>query len=257
MVKLVRALGTLACLAATIASADPIRVRYPEGASHGYLALSDTSGKTLAHGELTQWPERGAMANRLLLRFADGSIYDETTRFSQQRVFRLLAYHLVQHGPSFKTALDVQFDRSGRYRARHKAAPNEDEETASGSVDVPEDCSNGLTSLLLKNLPSGGTATTHLLAFTPKPQLLDVHLTPEGSDRFWLGSTARSATRYRIEPKVPGVKGMVAKAIGKDPPVVHMWMGEGRPPTFVLFEGSLELDGAIWRIELATPGWKR
>jgi hypothetical protein len=35
-------------------SAEPIRVRYPEGTTHGFLALRTLEGKLLASGELTE-----------------------------------------------------------------------------------------------------------------------------------------------------------------------------------------------------------
>ncbi len=256
MTTALRSLGVLACLVATVARADPVPVRQPEGASHGFLVVSDVaSGKHVGEGDLTQSPERGAIASRMLLRFSDGSVYDETLRFSQRRMFRLLWYHLVQRGPSFKTALDVEFDRSRRYRARRKAGPDADEDTASGTVDVPDDCSNGLMTLLLKNIR--GNTTTHLLAFTPKPRVLELHLTAEGSDEFSLLEAQRTATRYLVEPKLTGVTGVVAKVVGKDPQPVRIWIADGKPPTFALFEGPLEPDGRNWRIELVAPRWKR
>ena len=59
---------------------------------------------------------------------------------------------------------------------------------------------------------------------TPEPVALDLHLTPAGEDPYWVGSEQETAIRYRIEPKVPGVKGLLAKIVGKEPPVVSMWI---------------------------------
>lgn len=249
--------AVLVGLLARIADAAPIAVRYPESVTQAWVQLTDTSGKVLAHGELTQWYERrGAIANRLLIRFEDGSRYDEQLRFSQRGVFRLLWYRLVQNGPSFPTASDVEFDRSGRYRVRQRA-PDAAEETASGTTTIPDDVSNGMTSTLLRNLPTGATATTHLLAFTPKPRVLDLHLGPEGSDTFSLGAIGGTATRFVVEPKVPGVTGVVATVIGKQPPPVRFWITRGRTPIFARFEGPLYVDGPTWVITQATPRWKR
>jgi hypothetical protein len=72
-------------------------------------------------------------------------------RFSQKPIFRLVAYHLPQSGATFKENSEVKFDRSGHYQARVHTEPGAKEETASGFVDVPEDVSNGMTSILLKN----------------------------------------------------------------------------------------------------------
>ena len=237
--------------------AAPVKMRYPEALTHGFLVLSDTGGHALAHGELTQWFERRAVASRLTFHFDDGSLYDETMQFSQNPVFRVLSYRLVQRGPAFKgESLDYQFDRSGKYKVRYREAPDKDEEQKSGTIEVPDDVSNGMTSVLVKNLPRGASATTHVLAFTPEPHVLELHLRPEGSDQFWVGPHADTATRFLAEPNVTGVTGVIAKMVGKDPPAVHIWIAQGKAPTFLKFEGALYLDGPTWRIEPSAPRWK-
>ena len=233
-------------------------MRYPEGTAHGFLVLTDTSVEPLAHGELLQWPERrGAIASRLIIRFNDGSTYDEVVRFAQRPVLRLLSYKLVQRGPSFSETSDIAFDRSGKYHARVRESPDKDEEEASGSIVIPEDVSNGMTSLVLKNLPPGASGMTHLLAFTPKPQVLELHLTPQGADQFFVGATAETAMRFLMEPKVPGVKGVLATVTGKQPPSFEMWMTAEPAPSLVKFEGPLYADGPTWRIGPNAPTWRR
>lgn len=238
------------------AAALPIGVRFAEAPSHGFVVLTDLDGKTLANGELLQWTEKGVLANRLVFRFRDGSLYDETVRFSTRSVFRLLEYRLVQHGPSFSEASEVSFDHGGRYDARTKAADG-DEKRDAGTVDVPADAYNGMTSTLLKNLASGARADVHLLAFTPSPTLLEVGLAPEGTDDFWVGGRKLTATRFVVTPRVAGVKGVVASVIGKQPTPIRFWLSTGRVPTFVKFEGPMYLGGPPWRVELAAIRWRR
>lgn len=256
------------CLAATVLAiallpppavvhAKPIKVRYPEGPAHGFMVVSDMAGTVLAHGELVQWLEGRIVANRMVIRFEDDSVYDETVRFSQQPVFRLVSYKLVQQGPSFAQSSDIQFDRSGRYKVRLRAAADQKEQRASGKFDVPDDLTNGITSTILKNLAPGSSATTHLVAFDPQPRVLQLHLTPEGSDRYWVGRTAESATRFLIQPEVTGLTGVLATMIGKQPPALRMWIAQGRAPTMVRFEGFLYMGGPSWRIELSAPRWER
>jgi hypothetical protein len=64
-------------------AAMPLRMRYPEGLTRGFLNLSTTTGQVLAHGELTQWFEGRTLASRLTFHFDDGSLYDERERFSR------------------------------------------------------------------------------------------------------------------------------------------------------------------------------
>jgi hypothetical protein len=238
-----------------LATGEPVRMRYPEGPSHGFLVLSEGE-RTIAHGELIQWLERRVIASRLIFRFDDGSLYDEVVRFTQQPVFRIQSYHLVQRGPSFKSATEVEFDRSGKYRATVKAADKE-EERDSGTIEVPEDVSNGLTSVLLKNLKPGASAKANLLAFRPKPVALELELAPEGSDPYRVGSAEASATRFLMTPRVRGLSGVVATLAGKQPEPFRMWIAQGDAPVLVRFEGPLYLDGPQWRIELGAPRWKK
>jgi hypothetical protein len=232
-----------------------VKVLHPEGPSRGFVALSDLSGKVLAHGELTQWLEKSEVVSRLVFRFDDGSIYDEVVRFTQEPVFRQTSYRLVQKGPSFPETYEVRFDRSGRYEAR-LASEADGEERSKGTFDVPEDVTNGMTSILLKNLPRGATAKTHLVSFDPEPMVLDLHLTPEGTDPFWVGRQKKNATRFRAEPKVTGVTGMLANLVGKQPPPIRMWIARGKAPGLVRFEGAFYVDGPTWRVEIAPPTWK-
>ena len=55
--------------------------------------------------------------SRLILKFKDGSLREETATFSQKEVFRLEGYRLVQRGPAF-LKMEIAFDRKSRgYKA--------------------------------------------------------------------------------------------------------------------------------------------
>ena len=67
------------------AAGDVVRTRHAEGTAHGVLVLTNTADEPLAYGELIQWEEgRDSVASRLLIRFKDGSVYDEVVRFAQR-----------------------------------------------------------------------------------------------------------------------------------------------------------------------------
>jgi hypothetical protein len=78
-------------------------------------------------------------------------------------------------------------------------------------------------------------------------------MTPEGSDKYWIGWTSASATRYRVTPKVAGVKGVVATVVGKQPGDLLMWITRGESPTLVRFEGPIFIGGPIWRVIPGAP----
>src|SRR4051812_28713725 len=100
---------------------EQVPVRHMEGLMHGFLALRTLDGKRLADGEMTQVAEGDRVTSRLIFRFKDGSLYDDTTIFSQRGTFRVLNDHLVEHGPSFKQPMETSIDGpSGQVTVRYK-----------------------------------------------------------------------------------------------------------------------------------------
>ncbi len=238
--------------------AAPVPVRFVEGSAHGFLVLRSMDGDTLGQGELLQVPGDGEIETRLVFRFKDGSLYDETVVFSQRKIFALRRYRLVQRGPSFPTTLDASLDRAtGRYKVTYKKNNDNSQEIIEDSLDLPMDVYNGMQAQLLKNLPKGATGTVHFVAFTPEPKLIDLELSPAGEDSFSIGETKKTAHRYALKPRLGPVIGFFASLVGKDPPDFHYWLLGGEAPTFLAFEGPLYVEGPIWRIELASPRWPK
>ena len=238
-------------LLATRASAETIPVKFMESATYGFLVLRSNRGEVLAHGELIQVPRGENIESRLVFRFLDGSLYDEIATFTQKRVFRLVAYKLIQKGPSFSEPSEVSFDRaSGRYRAQ-----TGNDEPIEGPLEMPEDLYNGMTSTLLRNLSPGATANAHTYAFTPKPRLLRSTMRPEGEDKYFVGDSSRTATRYLVTMEIGGLTGVIASVLGKDPPDLRFWISTGGAPAFLRFQGAMYLKGPVWRIDLAAPRW--
>src|SRR2546428_6324283 len=142
---------TIAHIGAAVAG--PVTVRYAEGVTRAFPTLRSTDNEKLAQGDLTQVVRGDRVESRLVFRFKDGSLYDETVVFSQQDMFRLLSYHIVQRGPSFPETLDATIDRpTGRYAVHYRADDDSPEETVQGKFDIPDDAYNGMLSLVVKNL---------------------------------------------------------------------------------------------------------
>src|SRR5205807_10562716 len=103
--------------------AEMIPVRHTEGLVHGFLLVLTFEGKALADGQMTQDARGNRVTNHLIFRFKDGSIYEDTTKFSQRGTFRLLSDHLILRGPSFKQPVDTSIDTStGQVRVRYTDA---------------------------------------------------------------------------------------------------------------------------------------
>ena len=234
----------------------PVAVRHIEGLVHGFLSLSSIDGAPLAQGDLVQHSTNDRVTNHLVFHFKDGSLHDETAVYSQRGNFRLLAYHLIQKGPTFGHHTDLSFDTASNNVTVHYSEPDGKEKVITDHLDLPPDIANGLTLTLLKNLRRSDTPTTvSLLATTPKPRLVKLAITPQGEEPFTTSGAKRMATHYVIKVEIGGIEGKVAGLLGKQPPDIHVWVLSGEAPAFVMMEGPLFYGGPLWRIELASPVW--
>jgi len=233
-----------------------VKVRKTEGLEHGFLTLHDMDNKILASGDLTQIASGTRVTSDLVFQFKDGSIHKETTVFSQRGVFRLLTYHLVQKGPSFKRSIDMKIDSSSGQVTVLTTGSDGKQETISDHLHLPSDLANGLIYTLLNDLdPKAPTTTVSMVVAMPKPRIVKLEISPEGEDSFSIGGAARKAIRYVAKIHLGGVAGVVAPMIGKNPPDTHIWMAGGKVPVFLKSEGILYEDGPIWRTELSSPVW--
>jgi hypothetical protein len=237
--------------------AAPVAVRFPEGVTHGFLLVRSLVGEIIGQGEMTQVVKEGDLVeSQLVFRFKDGSLHDEKVAFSQQRVFTLISYRLVQRGPSFPDQLDVSIDRgTAQYTVRSQAGAQGKEEVLSGQVDLPKDVYNGMLITVSKNLQKGVDETVSMLAFTPAPQVVNVQLRTVDEQPIHIGDLSSTAMHYAFNPQIGMIGELLGKVTGKLPTQFHYdcWILVDAAPSFVKFEGPLQLMGPIVRIELASP----
>ena len=232
--------------------AAPVEVRFLEGVTRGFLVLRSSAGQIVGHGELLQTAHPDRVDSRMTFRFKDGSFYDEKVVFSQQHVFTLLSYHLVERGPSFPEPMEVSLDRKqGRYQV--KSVEKGREKDSSGTIELPPDVYNGMTSMLLKNLTRGSSESVHYIAFTPTPRLIKLDLVPAGEQKLRIGEEEGEATRFAIKPKLGVVVGAIAALLGKTPADYECVVWTKDLPAFVRCDGPLRLKGPVYRIELTNP----
>ena len=239
-----------------VALCDPVPVRHTEGLVHGFLVLRTLEGAALARGELIQRARGTRVTSRLVFRFKDGSLHDETAVYSQRQTFRLLTYRLIQRGPSFPRRLDMSIDApSGNVTVRHTDDDGE-KKVESERLDLPLDLANGMVSTLLKNVRPGALPkTVGYLAATPKPRLVKLSIAVAGEESFFAGGAGRKATHYVLKVEIGGLAGVVAPLVGKEPPDSHVWILPGEAPAFLKAEQPFYNGGPVWRIELASPVW--
>ncbi|MFZ0912574.1 MAG: hypothetical protein WBQ76_13610 [Candidatus Korobacteraceae bacterium] len=231
-------------------------MHHTEGLVHGFLVLRSLEGETLAHGDLIQVARANRVTAHLVFHFKDGSLYDETTIYSELRNFRLLREHLVQKGPSFPHPEDVLIDAlSGQVTVRYTGEDGK-EQVKTEHMKLPPDLANGMIFTLLKNIvPESGEAKASMVVTTPTPRLVKLAISPQGEDMFVVGGNQRKATHYVVKIEIGGVTGLVAPLLGKQPPDIHVWVLRGEAPAFVKSRGPLYPGGPIWQIELESPVW--
>ncbi len=241
-------------------AAAPVAVRFAEGATHGFLLLRTVDGVLIATGDLLQVNRGGEVESRMVFRFKDGSTFDETVLFTQQRVFAMQSYRLVQRGPAFAEDADITLERAsgkapGKYRVRTKAHKDGHEEHREGTLDLPPDVYNGMVLTVTKSLAKGASETVHIVAFTPAPRLVELEVVPLGEHKMMVGDLAKTAIHYRFKPQLGSWLTLFATLLGRVPAEYHVWVATDDVPAFVRFEGPLTATGPVWRIELTSPRW--
>ena len=237
-------------------AAAPVAVRFTEAVSHGFLVLRSVDGALLATGDLLQVARGGEVESRMVFRFKDGSLFDETVVFTQQGVFAMRSYHVVQRGPAFPEDSEMSLERAtGKYRVKTATRKDGREKMLDGTLELPPDVYNGLVLIAAKNLPKGAGETIHVAAFTPAPRLIRVELIPTGEHNVLIGDLTKRAVHYVLKPRLGSWLKLFATLLGRVPPDSQAWILTDEVPAFVRFEGPLYTTGPVWRIELVSPRW--
>jgi hypothetical protein len=240
------------CLAVIIAAvrvpahAEQIRVRHAQGAAHGFVEVVTLGGARIAVGDLLQRTRGNLVISRLLMRFLDGSVDDETTIYSQRGVFQLVSDHHIQRGPSFPQPSDVTIDTRRNLVIFSDATGHEKQV----HFDMPSDTYNGLASTLLMNIsPAASESRIALVVAGEKPRIVHLSMKVQGEAAFTMGGEVRKATDFDVHVDLGGVVGVVAPLVGKQPPDFHVLIMTGEDPAFIREEGPLYQGGPIWRIQ--------
>lgn len=238
------------------AASETIRVRHPEGTLHGFLSLTTENGQIVASGDLVEIVRGDRVTSRLTFHFADGSIDDETTVFTQRGTFKLISDHHIQRGPYFPTQLDMNINvPKGTVTTRWKDKDGK-QQNSTEQMKLPADLCNGLVTPVVKNLsPDAPETKVSMIVSTPKPRVVTLLIRPLGTTPFFLAGFERKGLHYEIKIELGGIVGLIAPVVGKAPPNIGMWIEPGEVPIFLRETGPLFEGGAILIINLIGPSW--
>jgi hypothetical protein len=229
------------------AAAVPVAVWFPEGITHGFLLVRSMAGDVIGQGELTQIvKQEDLVESSLVFTFNDGSLHEEHVAFSQQRVFTLIRYQLIQRGTSFPKQIDVVMDRvTSTYGVRSRDGENGKDEVLTGDVDVPKDAHNGMFITALLNLPKGASETVHVIAFSPEPSVIKLELAFIGQHTIRIGDHSRRALRYAFKPDIGPIRKFFGQVLGKLPADFHYdcYILGDEVPAFVQFDRPFTTHG--------------
>lgn len=235
--------------------AEVIPVHHVEGVTHGFVVMRNSTGQIIAYGDMVQETHHGRVTSRLTFHYHDGSLYDDTTIYTEHGVFRVLSDHLIEKGPSFKQPMETWVNaETGQFKAR--TFDKDKPQYISQKLKIPADLANGIIYVVLKNIsPKTPTTTVSMVVGMPKPRIVKLVITPQVDGPYFIDGSRRKAIHYLVKIDIGGVAGVVAPIIGKQPADTNVWIAADVVPTFLKSQGPLYDGGPIWNIELTIPRW--
>ena len=233
------------------APAERIPVRHVQRPMHRLMVARLETGKIIANGEFTQMVEGDEVTMRMIYRFVDGSIDDETTTYTQEGTFRLIRNHHIEKGPFFAKPVDFSVEADAGTASSRTTDRNGKVHVESEHVDLPDDVANGFVGTLLLNIPPD-TAPFRVQMMAPVGggRLIRLLISPEGEQPFEAGGRTLKATVFRIHPELGGIVGLIAQLIGLQPKDVMVWVLESEQPAVVRIVGQLGGYGPVVSSEL-------
>ena len=235
----------------TAARAEPISVRHIQRPMHRFMVARSETGKVIATGEFTQMVQGDDVTMRMIYRFSDGSIDDETTTYRQQGMFQLVRNHHIEKGPFFAKPVDFAVDAATGIATSRTTDKNGKVHVESEHMDLPNDLANGFVGTLLLNMPPNTAPfRVGMLAPVGSGRLIRLLISPEREQPFQTKGRTLRATVFRIHPELGGIVGVIAQLIGLQPKDVMVWVLEGEEPAVVRIVGQLGGYGPVMSSEL-------
>ena len=227
-------------------SAAPVPVRFVEGVTHGFLVLRDVNGALLASGNLLQVQRGVQVESRMVFRFKDGSLYDETVVFIQERVFTMQSYRLVQRGPAFAEDTEISLERAtGKYRVSTKAHKDGDEQVLNGTLDLPPE-------RLQWNGHHGRKESPQRCQRNRPHRRIHAHSPPHPTGVYTGGRakganwrTGENCNPLRVETPARDLAQGLRHSAKTRAAGFHAWIISDELPAFVRFEGPLVTTGPV------------
>jgi len=243
---------------ATAALAEPISVRHIQRPMHRFMAARSETGKIIATGEFTQVVQGDEVTMRMIYKFVDGSIDDETTTYRQQGTFRLVRNHHIQKGPFFTKPIDFTVEAATGTVTSRTIDKNGRIHVESKHMDLPEDLANGIVGTLLLNVTHDTKPfRVEMLAPVGGGRLVRLLISPEDEKTVHLSGQTLKATVFRVHPELGGIVRLIARLLGLQPKDVMVWVLEGEEPSVAVIVGQLGGYGPVVSSDLVGTSFEK
>jgi hypothetical protein len=246
---LIAAFGVI--MLGTAAPGEQIPVGHIQRPMHRFMVARSETGKIIARGEFSQVVQGDEVTMRLTYHFVDGSIDDETTTYRQQGTFRLVRNHHIQKGPFFVKPVDFALEAATGIATSRTEDKDGKIHVESHHIAIPDDLVNGFVGTLLLNVPQNAAPfRVGMLAPVAGGRLIQLLISSEGEQTFYMTGQTLKATVFRIHPELGRIVGVIARLIGLQPKDVMVWVLEGQEPAVMRIVGQLGGYGPVVNSEL-------
>jgi hypothetical protein len=240
------------------APAEQVLVRHVQRPMHRFMVARSEDGKIIANGEFSQVVKGDEVTMRLIYRFVDGSIDDETTTYTQQGKFRLVSNHHIQKGPFFTKPIDFTVEAATGIETSRTTDKNGKIHIESKHLNLPDDLANGFVGTLLLNVSHNTTPfRVGMLAPVGGGRLIRLLIWPEEEQTVHLAGQAFKATVFRIHPELGGIVSVIARLLGLQPKDVMVWVLEGEEPAVAVVVGQLGGYGPVVSSDLVGASFEK
>jgi hypothetical protein len=225
---------------------------------HRFMAARSETGKIIATGEFTQVVQGDEVTMRMIYKFVDGSIDDETTTYRQQGTFRLVRNHHIQKGPFFTKPIDFTVEAATGTVTSRTIDKNGRIHVESKHMDLPEDLANGIVGTLLLNVTHDTKPfRVEMLAPVGGGRLVRLLISPEDEKTVHLSGQTLKATVFRVHPELGGIVRLIARLLGLQPKDVMVWVLEGEEPSVAVIVGQLGGYGPVVSSDLVGTSFEK
>jgi hypothetical protein len=218
--------------------AQAVEVTHPEGNLRGFPIISE-KGHRVAIGFVAQWLDGDRLKCDTRYDFEDGRISDEKVTLRQKPELiqdswfweerkdgRVLRRIHVDFETGMANAMKLEKGKPKTWTAKLKIHPGQ---TFAGSG----------VSYAIKNLRdrlvAGHPVTLSVVAYTPKPRMVDVRIRHAGREPLHFVGRDLLADRFVLHPEVSWLVQLIAH-----PPDNYYWLYKDDPAGFLQFQGPLQ-----------------